>query len=126
MFTQKGNVMGRIVLATLLSLIASAAQAEMQAILETDKMTARVQTETAELIAFYTLGDQRMDLTVVLSDTDGDVLRSRIGLADGQTHAILLGTDDPLTATRYSFQRVGRMVGITISAEPGPELAGNL
>ena len=125
MFTQKGNVMGRFIVAALVSLFATTAQADMQAILETDKMTARVQTDAAELIAFYTMDDRQMDLTVLLSDADGDVLRSRIGLTDGQTHSILLGGDDELATTRYSFQRVGRMVGITITAEPGPELAGH-
>lgn len=123
MNTQKGIVVARIFLALVVSIFASSAFADMRAVLENEQSTARIQGDAADLIAYYTRRGEVMDLTMLFSDDDGEVLRSRIVLSDGQTHTILLGTDETLRATRYTFQRVGKMVGIKVIAEPGPKLA---
>ena len=83
--------------------------------------TAQMTVGTTQAIAFYTTDRKGMQVTIVFTDSEGETLRSRVRLDDGQTHAVVLEADeDTNDAFRFSVRRSGDIVEMT-----GEEVAEN-
>lgn len=82
-------------------------------------------------IAFFVADDGTLELTVLLSGgaLGSEVLKSRVKLADGQSHAFSLAGGAPgAAAERFVFKRMGKSVsmGVERDAAPGkPESGGS-
>lgn len=94
-----------------------AAQAQPIASLRSAAETASVSSPTATAIAFFQEVDDLYNVTIVISDSDGGVLRTRIGLRDGQRHTISLAAEDETQQT--SIFRVERR-GDRLDMSSGP------
>ncbi|MEM9369918.1 MAG: hypothetical protein AAGA26_02045 [Pseudomonadota bacterium] len=66
----------------------------------------------SEAIVFYERRGQLFELTVVMNG-DGEVLRARIPLADGQGHAMILNSEDGTRRDRFTMRRSGNQILIT-------------
>lgn len=74
------------------------------------------------VIAFYEDADGRMALTLLLSGgaLGAEVLRSRVALRDGQSHAVTMSAGDASgSVDRFSFTRMGEGVRIAVDSAPG-------
>ncbi|MEM9369783.1 MAG: hypothetical protein AAGA26_01370 [Pseudomonadota bacterium] len=66
----------------------------------------------SEAIVFYERRGQLFELTVVMTG-DGEVLRARIPLADGQGHAMILNSEDGTRRDRFTMRRSGNQILVT-------------
>ena len=74
-------------------------------------------------IASYTEVDGVFILTTLLRNgSDGEILRGRVALTDGQGHQMILNSEDGLNRDRFTFRRAGGTVMITgaaLGSRPG-------
>ena len=111
---------------TVLSLIFVAApgfgaqlHADPFARLDQPSQTATVERDGVQMIAFYAKRGDLLDLTVLITDEDGEALRTRIGLRDRQHHVLLLPTlDDDAGATRIEFMRTNERIEMIVGGNP--------
>ena len=111
---------------TILSLIFVAApgfgaqlHADPFARLDQPSQTATVERGGVQMIAFYTRRGNVLDLTVLITDEDGEALRTRIGLRDRQHHVLLLPAEnESVEATRIEFMRTRERVEMIVSGGP--------
>lgn len=76
--------------------------------------TVQVASGVTQAVAFYTVDRKGMDLTMLMTDADGDLIRTRMRMDDGQAHSILLEPlEDGAPGHRYTFLRLGATVQIT-------------
>ena len=66
----------------------------------------------SEAIVFYERRGQLFELTIVMNG-DGEVLRARIPLADGQGHAMILNSEDGTRRDRFTIRRNGDQILVT-------------
>lgn len=85
--------------------------------------TGRLDVMGTSLTAFYTERDRAFDVTLLLEDDEGSVLRSGVRLSDGQSHELRLAGDAGLPGTRFLIVRSGASISLSGGAHPGPELA---
>ena len=78
--------------------------------------TAQMAVGDTQAIAFYTTDRKGMQVMMVFTDAEGDVLRTRVRLDDGQEHSIILDGEDVDEASRFSFRRAGDTVEMTGAA----------
>ena len=103
-----GSDMFRALCFAILALAAVPAAADQRQATIRASDTAQMTVGATQAIAFYTTDRKGMQVTMVFTDSEGELLRTRIRLSDGQTHAIVLDVDDDTTAsTRFSFRRAG-------------------
>ena len=81
--------------------------------------TVQLRAGTADLFAYFSPGERGLVVTVLLGGVDGQALRSRVSLADGQSHAIHVGEDEAEAGVRVSLRRIGTSVEVIGSATPG-------
>lgn len=71
------------------------------------------------MIAFFSLDEDILDLTILITDADGEAIRTRIGLRDRQHHTLLLqATNDTDGATRIEFLRTGGQIEMIAGSKP--------
>lgn len=76
--------------------------------LEVPGVSIALEKADTQVTASYVWHDGLMDLTVMITDPDGDNLRTRIGMRDGQRHTLLVpATQDWAPSTRIDFRRIG-------------------
>ena len=94
----------------------SAVAAAPFASLDQASQTATVERDGVQVIAFYRKRDALLDLTILITDHDGEALRTRIGLRDRQHHTVVLPTSDDKTPdARIEFLRIGERVEMIFS-----------
>ncbi|MBY8976503.1 hypothetical protein KHP62_11840 [Rhodobacteraceae bacterium NNCM2] len=87
-------------------------------IIDQPGQTLLVESGPAQAVVFFEEKGEVFDLTLVMSGGDDDeVLRARVGLVDGQKHAMILRSTD--RRDRFTFQRSGSRIYVT-----GTELGG--
>ena len=79
------------------------ALASDRAVLRSPSDTVQLRAGGSDLFAYFRLGERGLVVTVLLSGEDGQALRSRVSLADGQRHAIHVGEDDVEAGARVSL-----------------------
>lgn len=94
-------------------------KAEEIARLNQPSQTITLGTNGVQMIAFYDRREDVLDLNILITDTDGETLRTRIGLRHRQHHTMLLPSSSDLEgATRVEFLRTGEQVEMVMSADP--------
>ena len=75
--------------------------------------TAQVSLGQTSAIAFHDARGDAVQLTDVFTEVDGDVMRARVVLQDGQVHTLNLPVDEDGTLVhRYAFVRNGDVVDL--------------
>ena len=76
--------------------------------------TAQMAVGDTQAIAFYTSERKGMRVTMIFTDSEGETLRTRVFLDDGQTHTIVLdAAEDDADGYRFNFRRTGDAVEMT-------------
>lgn len=67
--------------------------------------------------AFFELDGDRLELTMLFSNEDdpANVFRTRVVLANGQSHSIVVAGDDDDNPQRFVFQRDGETVTMSLA-----------
>jgi len=112
--------MFRALIFALVAAIALPASAEEQSALIRAGDTAQMAVGDTQAIAFYTTDRKGMRVTMVFTDSDGETLRTRILLDDGQSHAVVLDASEDDEGYRFSFRRDGSTVEMTGVDRTGP------
>lgn len=87
--------------------------------LEQPSQTVTFEQDGLNMIAFFTHGNEVLDLTILITDPDGEAMRTRIGLRDRQHHTLLLhATNDTDDTTRIEFLRTGGHIEMVASSHP--------
>ena len=74
-------------------------------------VTAMLERAGTQVEASYAWHDGLMDLSVRITDPEGDALRTRVSLRDGQHHTLLIpATEDWVPPTRIDFRRIGTRI----------------
>ncbi|MEM9140423.1 MAG: hypothetical protein AAGB15_11405 [Pseudomonadota bacterium] len=84
--------------------------------------TAQMEIGTTQAIAFYNTDRKGMQVTMVFTDAEGEMLRTRIRLDDGQAHTIVLHDEDD-REMRYTLTRQGAQVQMHGATAEEPALA---
>lgn len=74
---------------------------------------ARLSSDDTSATAFFEIDGNMLELTMLFSEPDdpASIFRTRVRLADGQTHAIVVGDPgDSAGPQRYTFRRNGYTV----------------
>ena len=95
------------------------AHAGERAVLSSPSDTVQLRAGTANLFAYFQHGERGFVVTVLLSGAEGEALRNRVSLTDGQSHAIHVGEDEVEAGARVSLRRIGDAVEVIGSATPG-------
>ena len=111
----------RLLVFGFLSIFAGAAHAAEKVVLNSPSDTVRMYTESAEVFAFFRSSNRGYDVTVLFTEAEGATWRTRVSLADGQRHAILIGGDEEAEGVRISLHRVGTVIEIV--GDDNPTLA---
>lgn len=61
--------------------------------LDQPSQTATIETGTLSIVAFYRAREDLLDLTLLVTDQDGETLRTRVALRDRQHHALTLADE---------------------------------
>ena len=69
--------------------------------------TAQMTVGETQAIAFHTTERKGMRVTMIFMDSEGETVRSRVFLDDGQTHSIVLDASEEDDAYRFDFRRTG-------------------
>lgn len=86
-------------------------------ILQHPSETGIVSVNGARMIAFYRGHGESLAVTIVISESDGAVLRSSVVLRDGQRHAIAIAADiDEDLSERTVFRMTRNGASILLSA----------
>lgn len=95
--------------------------------LDQPSQTVTLEQDGVSVIAFFRLNDEVLDLTILITDPDGEAIRTRVGLRDRQHHTLLLpSTDDAVGATRIEFLRTGGQIEMIAGSNPiATDLASN-
>lgn len=101
--------------------LAGVAAAEPVAILAHPSETIKVPAKAAHLTVFFDTDSAHYQVTMVFNDHSGDVLRSRVKLADNQTHTVIYRDEDSDLRTEFMVERVGRYVGVHVIELPSDE-----
>lgn len=94
--------------AALTALAAPAFAADKVAMIDAGT-TAQMEIGATQAIAFYNTDRKGMQVTMIFTDAEGEMLRTRVRLDDGQAHTIVLH-DENDQALRYTFTRQGATV----------------
>lgn len=90
--------------------------------LDQPSQTVTLERAGTQMMAFYSGGGDVLDLTILITDPEGDALRTRIGMRDRQHHTLLLpGLDDDTAGTRIEFLRTGDRIEMVIDGEIGTD-----
>ena len=107
------------VISVLIAGVVAQAHAEPFAKLDQASQTATLERDGMQLIAFYTKRGAILDLTVLITDAEGEALRTRIGLRNRQHHTLVLPREsDRFDATRIEFMRTGERIEMVVSDQP--------
>ncbi|MEM7058457.1 MAG: hypothetical protein AAF557_12760 [Pseudomonadota bacterium] len=113
--------MFRALIFALVTAMALPASAEEQSAMIRAGDTAQMNVGESQAIAFYTTDRKGMRVTMVFTDSEGETMRTRILLDDGQTHAIVFdASEDFEDGYRFSFRRNGDTVEMTGEDRSGP------
>lgn len=95
--------------------------------LDEPSQTVTLEQDGVGMIAFFSRNGEIMDLTILITDADGEAIRTRIGLKDRQHHTLLLpATINTDGATRIEFLRTGGQIEMIAAVRPdGTDLASN-
>lgn len=89
--------------------------ANPQTHLDTPGKTATLEQSGTQITASYAWHDRLMDLTVQITDPDGDTMRTRVGMRDSQRHTLLLpALEEWAASTRIDFRRIGSRIEMKI------------
>lgn len=91
-------------------------------ILERPGTPGRLIAETSTATAFFEMKGGQMELTMLFSDDDDpeSVFRTRVTLAQGQSHSIVVGdSDDGASLQRFVFKRKGDTVAMSLVPASG-------
>ena len=116
------------VLFLVLALFAAPAAAQQHASLTQPGDTANLRVGETTALVFYNLDvDGVMQVTMLFADDNGETLRTRVRLLDGQRHEVTLeGESDTDPVQHYMFQRIGDGVAMAGGQRPVPtHLAAN-
>ena len=95
--------------------IAAPVTADPQTQLDVPGVTASFERSGAYVEASYAWQNGLMDLTVLVTDAEGDALRTRVGLRDGQRHTLLVpASEDWVPSTRIDFRRIGSHIEVHV------------
>lgn len=117
-----GRLLGALALSLFIlpSAPALAEDADGSVILDRPGAAEELRGLRARVIAFYEVDDGKMKLTMLLSGvgSGGEVLRTSVKLADGQSHALRIpGGRSADLAELFSFVRSGEHVKMAYGAE---------
>lgn len=82
--------------------------------------TAQMSVGETQAIAFYTAERKGMRVTMIFTDSEGETVRTRVFLDEGQTHSIVLDAVEEDDAYRFDFRRAGdtvEMTGLDLTAD---------
>lgn len=66
------------------------------------------------VLAFFHSRASTLELTVLVTDTDGDVLRTRVGMRDQQHHRLTVPGGEDGASTTFHFLRVGQRIILSV------------
>lgn len=80
--------------------------------------TIAFEDERISMIAFYKREAETLDLTILVTDAEGEALRTRIGLRDRQHHTLLLSSSSETEGTtRVQFLRTGNQIEMVVETD---------
>ncbi|MEM9062457.1 MAG: hypothetical protein AAGD13_18505 [Pseudomonadota bacterium] len=89
--------------------------AEPLARLDQPSQTAMIEAGPLRVVAFYNVHDEVLDLTVLITDQEGETLRTRVALRDRQHHALTLSDErEDQTTYRIEFLRTGAQIEVAV------------
>ncbi len=110
----------------LLALVAGLpVQAEQIAILSAPHQTVALAAAPARAVAFYRAAADALDVTMVFTDAEGEVVRSRVRMKDGQRHIVTLEGEAGVPGARFTFVRDGAAIRAQAQALPERKLAAS-
>ena len=114
--------MFRLILTGLIAVLSLPALAQDQATLTGPAETALISSEPANIVAFYRMSGDLMQVTLVFKEDDGETFRTRVSLHDDQTYQIVIGDpgDDDVEAVIVQVRRNGSVARI-VAADPSPK-----
>lgn len=92
--------------------LAGLAWAEPVAVLAHPSETIEIQSRAGTLTVSFATEQDRLNVTMWITDDNGDTLRSRISLADNQTHTVIVREEETDLPTRFMIERAGQYVGV--------------
>ena len=118
--------MFRALLAGMLISFASAAYATPVATLSKPTQTIYVPAGAVEMLVYYAPVGDTLEVTMLFTDPEGELLRSRVKLVDGQSHSVAFSDEEGSTPSSFRVERVGRMIGIHVEGEDAiPQFAAD-
>ncbi|MEM7211085.1 MAG: hypothetical protein AAF479_04180 [Pseudomonadota bacterium] len=97
--------------------------------LDQPSQTVTLERAGTHMMAFYSGKGEVLDLTILITDPEGDALRTRIGLRDRQHHTLLIPSEnEDATSTRIEFLRSGNRIEMVIDGDTArnrTDLAGS-
>ena len=91
--------------------------------LDQPSQTVTLERGGVHMMAFYSGVGEVLDLTILITDSEGDALRTRIALRDRQHHTLLMpsaqtdATGEEPPGTRIEFLRSGNRIEMIIDGE---------
>ena len=96
--------------------IAAAGKANQLTLLSQASQTAMIQEAGLQVVAYYARQGDVLDLTILVTDQEGDTLRTRIALKDRQHHVLLIpAAERDGNPVRIEFLRTADQVEMMVS-----------
>ena len=89
--------------------------------LSSPRETVQISANAGDLLAYFERAGNEFDVTLLFTDRDGDVLRSRISLEDDQRHSVTLSDHDNLTRSTYALHRKDERIEVSVQEFDDPQ-----